>query len=193
MSTVWEKFKALSSKSKVLCLLIPLMVIAAVVAWYKPSPIPAGPGFIEPPPISGTDVPKVDKPVKGGKVKVIPKDDVEDSVEDLPEEIKKPNTEVLATAKLAATENGYEVISTINTDTGESKLSAKELTPPLFAFENKKRIGAMYGVGSGGPVAGVFGEWSFLRVGNVHVSVQGELRATKTPEAAASVLLDYRF
>lgn len=195
MSWLWEKFKALPTEYKAFSLLVPLILVAAIVAWYSPSPVPPGPDFTQPPAIKGTDVPKEDKPLASGKVRVIPKKKVKDAVKQFPKELEPDEVEVLDTAELPATENGYKVISSINTTTGESKLLTKENSPPLFAFENKKRVGIGYGIGTQGTTAKVLGEWSFLRVGNAHVSVQGEIKATtaSSPEATASVLVDYRF
>lgn len=195
MEYVWEKFRALPAERKALCLFIPVFLMAIIFAWYNPTPAPPNKGFTEPPKIPGTDVPKVDRAVKGGKVKVIPKEDVDDALDPLPEELKADNIEILNTADLSATETGYEVISSINTDTGDTKIIAKEKKPDLWDFENKKRIGVGYGYSTEGTVARVMGEYTFLRVGNFHLGVQAEINAVtlKAPDAKALAVIDYRF
>jgi hypothetical protein len=134
-------------------------------------------------------------PLKNGKVKVIPKKDAKKAIPDLPPEVDEADVEVTATAELPPSENGSKVVATINTTTGESKIIAKENPAPLFAFESKRRIGVGYGYSTEGTTAKVFGEWSFIRIGNVHVGVQGEISAatTRAPEAKAQATLDYRF
>ena len=193
MSTIWEKFKALPGERKALLVFIPLIVTAMLAAWYDQAPPVNTKTFVTPPAIKGTAVPKVDVPVK--TVKVIPKGTVKKAIPNLPPEIDDEDTEVTDTAEVPASENGTKVISTINVVTGETKIITKPNEPSLFAFENKRRIGVGYGIGTSGTTAKLFGEYGFLRIGNVHISVQGEIVTTplNSPEARVSALADYRW
>ncbi len=193
--TAAEVFKSLPLVVKVTCVVVPLAVIAMIVAWYKPEPKVPQEGFNTAPPIVGTAVSKKTAKVATGTVKVIPKDVIKDAVEPLPEEVEKDNIEVLDTAEVPPSENGSKVLSLIDTNTGETKLVVKENKQSLFGFEDKKRIGVGYGYSSEGTTARVNGEWTFLRVGSFHLGVLAEIAATtaKAPEAKALGIVDYRW
>jgi len=197
MSTLHEKFKQLPAERKALSLFVFLGVLAMIAAWYDTTPTPtATPRMMAPaPPISGTDVPKQNTPLKTGTVKTIPKKKVSTTV-DLPAEILDGGEiEVTDTAQAPPSENGTRVISTINVTTGDTRIYTQPNPPSLFAFENKRRIGVGYGLSTQGPTAKVFAEWTFLRVGSFHVSAQAELAASeaRSPEAKMLAVIDYRW
>jgi hypothetical protein len=190
-----EHIKNLPVKTKALTLFVSIAVIAAVVAMfaYKPK---AGNQFTAAPPIQAVvGIPSVDTKVTNGTVKTLSKARVAKKI-DLPADIAQdPKKEVTATAETAASENGTEIITTIDTETGTTQVFFREKEAPLFAFENKKRIGVAYGVGTEGNTLKVFGEWTFARVSNVHLSLQGEVADSmrRGPEAKAFAVIDYRF
>lgn len=192
---LYNKFMALSTEYKAFSLFIPLIILAIIFGWYSSSPTPLTNEFTEATSIKGTNVPKVDTPVTNGTVKVLPKKVVKKAIPDLPAEIDKPNIEITATADVPPSANGVDVVSTIDTTTGETKIAVKEHKASFFAFKNERRIGAGYGTGTNGPTAKIYADYGFLRVGNVHFSVQGEIRSTttKAPEANAFIQADYRF
>ena len=175
-----------------------IALIAGLVAWYKPS-LPALPSntYVEAPaqPKAGA-VPKVDVEVK--KVKVIPKGTAVKVIKDLPEEVvTDTNTEVTNTATTGPSKAGVDIVTVINKETGETKILVKEKSRSLIEFLNEKRIGVAYGITTenGQQFAKVFGEWTVLRVGSVHVGVQADIRAKQSgaTEGAATAVLDYRW
>jgi hypothetical protein len=197
MSILLDKFKALPTERKAFCMFIPVMVMALFFSWYSPANLPVEQKVFAPAaPIKGTDVPKVEKKIKKGTIKVIPKGTVEKKVTPLPPEIKNNDAvEVMDTAEVPPSEWGHKVISSINTDTGDTSLYVKENTPDLFAFESKKVVGAAYGYSTSGTVAEIYGSYQFLRVGNVHVGIRGEVIAEtmRAPEAKILGTAEYRW
>lgn len=175
-----------------------LALIAGLAAWYKPT-LPALPTntYTEAPaqPKAGA-VPKVDVEVK--KVKVIPKGTAVKVIKDLPPEVATDdNTEVTNTATTGPSKAGVDIVTVINKETGETKILAKEKSRSLIEFLNEKRIGLAYGIttDNGQQFGKVFGEWTFLRVGSVHVGVQADIRAKQfgNAEGTAVAVVDYRW
>jgi hypothetical protein len=142
------------------------------------------------------EIPKEDKKVVNGTVKVLPKDKVDKKVP-LPPEIKNDTRkEITATAEAPPSETGTDIISVVDTTTGETTISTKPKPADFIEFENKRRLGVGYGVSTnGGPTGKIFGEWTFLRVAGAHVGIQAELNSTfsKSPEAKAYAVIDYRW
>jgi hypothetical protein len=194
MSRFWDWFKAQPGERKALMAFVLLIVLAMLAAWYDKTPTPSK-QFTQAKPIQGTAVPKQDAKVANGTVKVIPKAVVKKAVELPPEVADDDDKEVTATAETPPSENGTKIISVIDKTTGNTVILTKENPVPLFAFENKRRLGVGYGVGSEGTAGKIFGEYTFLRVGNFHLGAQAELSsaATKGPEVRAQAILDYRW
>lgn len=115
------------------------------------------------------------------------------------EKLKLPNwfaenadEQAIATADLPETKAGYNVVATVNTKTGVGNIIAKEKQRSLFGLPNEKEIGARVGYNSGlKQQISVYGRWSFLRVGNVHLSAYGE--GNSEGNATAQLELGYRF
>ncbi|BCS54061.1 hypothetical protein [Geobacter sp. SVR] len=190
-----DEFKQLPARTKALLLFLVLAIISMLFTWYSPE-VPASRTYAQAPAIKGTaNLPKTAVPVVGGTVKVLPKKLV-NKVTPLPDEvINDDEKEVTATGEIPPSENGSKVVSVIDTKTGDTVLITKVNPPPLFAFENKRRIGVGYGIGTAGPTAKLFGEYTFLRVGNFHLSAEAEINATATrqTEAKAMAQIDYRW
>lgn len=166
-----------------------------IASWYDNSNTQNTRQFNPTSPIAGTDVSKEDATIATGKVKVIPKKTIKDSVKPLPPELEKDEIQVMDTAEIAPSDYGTKVISTININTGDTKLISKQNPAPFIDFENLKRVGVGYGYGSEGSTAKVVGEYTFLRVGSFHLGTQAEIQAAtgKSPEAKAMVIIDYRW
>lgn len=113
---------------------------------------------------------------------------------DLPPQVALDNaTQVTAVGEIRHCEDEGKtiVVSTINTETGESKLIEKPVPPPLFKFKNQKELGIRYGFTTQGHEADIFGRWTFLRVGAFHFAVYGELNSQ--PHAKAMAEATYRW
>lgn len=171
--------------------------ISSIISWYTPTQLVPPNTYVEalPQPKVGA-VPKVAIEVK--KVKVIPKGTAIKVINDLPSEVvADPNTEVTNTATTAPSKAGFDVVTTINKESGETKILVKEKSRSLVEFLNEKRIGVAYGVTTdkGQQFGTVFGEWTVLRVGNVHVGVHTAVKATfeGKAEGTFTAVADYRW
>lgn len=176
-------------------LLVLLVAATSYLArWYSPpteppktfTPAPAIPKLAA--------VPKVKVGVK--QVEVIPKEIAVKGLPDLPDDVvNNDNIEITGTATAPQSKSGYEIVTTINKEDGSSSILVKEKPRKLLEFISDKRIGVAYGISSdkGHQVGKVYGEWSFLRVGDAHLSVQAEMRAKKDVEAVGMVAVDYRW
>lgn len=195
MSAILDRFKNLSGETKALFVFIPLILIAMLSAWYDKPVVVAPQGYTQAPAIKGTATTKVEVPIKLGKVKIIPKAVVKKAIPELPPEIDNDSTEVTGTAVIPPSETGTDVVTTIDTITGDTKIISKPKELSLFAFESKASIGLGYGYSTSGTVADVHGTYQFLRVGNAHVGVRGEIVATsyRSPEAKILATIDYNF
>ena len=137
-----------------------------------------------------TNIKRVEVPVE--KIVTIEKTVVVEKLK-LPDSVSKdPNKQITATAEIEPYEGKTNVIAIIDTKSGESNIMAKQQPLSLFAFENKKEIGARYGTSiKNGIEADVYGRWDFVRVGNLHLGAYGE--ATSYGEAKAMISVGYRW
>lgn len=84
--------------------------------------------------------------------------------------------EVTATATLPESDNGIDVVSVMNMETGESQLVAREKSAPWFQFRNDGAMGIRYGINQRLEYVGnVYGRWDFLRVKDIYLSANGDL------------------
>jgi hypothetical protein len=174
------------------------MLLAALKAWYTPPAAPTQPGFVAAKPIATlAAVPTVAISLPATtKLQVLPKEQVVAKLPALPAEITtNPTQQITATATAPASTAGTQIVSTLNTQTGITTIYTKPIEPKLFELVNLRRIGAGYGLSNGGQTAKVFGEWSFLRVGNAYVGVQAEMTAqtNSAVDARGLLVMDYRF
>lgn len=173
-----------------------LVLTSALVNWFEP-PKPPPKEFAKADPIPAlSSVPKVTISVP--KVQVYDKPAATKKIPDLPKEITdNVDVEITASATTGPTKAGYNVVSVINKNSGESSIYYKEKDRALFEFVNEKRVGVAYGVSTdnGQQFGKVFGEWTFLRVGSMHVGVQADVRASNfgKTEGTATAVLDYRW
>lgn len=109
--------------------------------------------YVEAPPNKEADnVPKKDSQTKSGKFKSYDSK-IGKSLSGLTEEQKKDietgKSVVLATAALPPNRGGYKAFASMDTETGETKISAKPETPPFLDVHlTRFDVGARYGIGS---------------------------------------------
>lgn len=193
---ILDKIKSTPPIVKAGTLFVLLAIMAALFAWYDHKPVLSKTAFTAVPKIAAVEnIPKVPTAVQFTHIKTIPKKTLEKKITLPPEVSDDEDTEVTDTADIPPSENGTQVITTINKVTGDTKILAKEKEAPLFAFENKKLVGVGYGIGTEGPVGTVYGQWTFARVGNVHISARAEINASQTraPEAKVMATAEYRW
>lgn len=182
-----EKFKGMSAEKKALLLFVALMLISALTGWYQHTPkLPTTEPQILATSPAVQKVPKVTQQI--GTVKVLDKQKLTTKVP-LPEEVKKDDTkQVSAVSVVPSSDNKTEVTAVIDLNTKETTLYAREIPPAFMAFESKGRIGAGYGIKQNGVnVTKVYADWSFLRIGDVRLVVQGEINSDREAKAFAAV------
>ena len=195
-----EKIKSLPTRTKVLLgtlvLVCVLAITSALVNWYKPENKPPQ-TYTKAPPISSLgSVPKIELTIP--KIQVYPKDIATKKLPDLPPEIKdNVDIEITSSATTGPSKAGYNIVSTIDKNSGETSIYYKEKERKLFEFVSDKRVGMAYGVSTdkGQQLAKVYGEWTFFRVADAHLSIQTEIRAKQLQQAEAvgMVAVDYRW
>jgi hypothetical protein len=171
-----------------------IAIASATVAWYKAQ---------NQKPVSTVEyikVPQIKTVTKIKEVKVpgptqiitVEKEVVVEKLK-LPDWIKTDeNKQVVATAEIAAYKGKTDAVAILDTKTGASEIVAKQVPLPLVGFENDKELGLRAGVSlKGSTEVGVYGRWSFLRVGNIHLGVYGE--ANTNSDAKAQIEIGYRF
>jgi hypothetical protein len=132
-------------------------------------------------------------PVPGPKIKDIVYIKVPTTVTIKVPQIQKdlpPEQHVTTIGEVPPSSNTVTVASVIDEKTGVSKLIMKEEALEFIALENFKEIGVRYGVGTDGLMYEAFARWSFLRIGEFHVSAYTEL---SNRDAACMLELAYRW
>jgi|GEM_PF-2103135 len=101
--------------------------------------------------------------------------------------------QVTSTADLHDSDNGYYVVSVVNTDTGITTPVVKEKESPWFQFRNDLGAGIRYGVamGDGGPrySGTLYGFWEFLRIKQLHLTGYSEV----TTDGVAKIQTDLQW
>ena len=173
-----------------------LILTSALVNWYRPPTTPPK-EFVKADPIPALGkVPKVSLSVP--KVQVYDKPTAVKQLPGLPKElVDNTDLEIMASATTGPSKAGFNVVSVLDKNTGDSSIYYKEKERGLFEFVNEKRIGIAYGISSdkGQQLGKVYGEWTFFRAGEAHLSVQTELRAKQLQqtEAVGMLSIDYRW
>ena len=190
---MWEWLKTLSLESKITSVLVALLLVAILFAWYHPeNKLPTKIPVVLPAISSVVSVPK--EVVNVPKLKVYRKSNIAKKVILPADVVTDPNKQVTAVVDVPPSPAGAEVTAVVDVVTGDTVLLAREKELPLLAFETMKRIGVGYGVGTAGTEAKVFIEYTFARVGNFYLSVYAEVDAgaVRAPEAKALATVDYR-
>ena len=187
-------------KSKIITygvvIVLAVALVSALNAWYseKYKPVISKVEYVNVPEIKVvTKIKKVEVPMQVDHIVTIQKDVLIKKVNGLPTWFAgNADEQATATADLPETKAGYEVIGTMNTKTGQGNIIAKEKQRSLLGFPNEKEIGMRAGYNVKAlPQVSVFGRWSFLRVGNIHLSAYGE--GNSEGNATAQLELGYRF
>lgn len=192
-----EWLSKLKAEYKAGILLVSVMIVAALVAWYRDTPKVTPAAYTKPPPISSVSgVPKV--PVVTKEIYVIPKKVAVSKIKHLPSEVAdNESVEVLDTATTGPSEAGLDIVATLDKSTRKSSIFVKEKELPLIDFVNRGRVGVALGVSTdnGQQVGKVYGDWAFLRIGRAYLNAQAELRAKRDApiEGIVSVGVDYRW
>jgi hypothetical protein len=185
-------------KSRILVIALAVVtliaLVSAVVAWYRlQHQVPVSrTEFIKVPEVKTvTKIKRVEVPGPT-KIVTVEKEVVVEKLK-LPDWVKTDeNKQVVATAEIQPYEGKTDAVAILDTKTGESVIVAKQIPLPLFGFENSKEIGLRAGVTIKGEAeTGIYGRWSFLRVGNLHVGAYGE--ANSRGDAKAQLEIGYRF
>ena len=177
-----------------MAVLVLIAVIAAIVAWYWPRPqlTITNVEYVQVPQIKVVTKIKTVKVPGPTEIVTIEKEVVVEKLK-LPEWIKTDeNKQIIATAEIPPYKGKTDAVAILDTKTGASQIVAKQVPLPLFGFENDKEIGMRAGVNlKGGTETGIYGRWSFLRVGSFHVGAYGE--ANTGGDAKAQLEIGYRF
>jgi len=101
--------------------------------------------------------------------------------------------QAIATGVIAPYEGKTNVVATLNTETGVGNIIAKQMPQPFMSFENKKELGVRAGYTTDGAKAhtSIYGRWNFMRVGNVHMGMYGEVNSEGA--GIAQIDINYRF
>jgi len=176
-------------------LLIALIIGAAFFAWsffHKGDGARTMPDYTRPPEEKKVqDIPR-QAVAPPPRIIIIEKKEVSKKL-DLPEEIKAdPKKEITANAEIPPYEGKTSVLATIDTETGESRIYAKQKPLSFFGFPNKKEIGIGVGFSSMlGEYAQLYGEWRFARVWVLRAKARGEINQSVTrPEAEGRAVLN---
>jgi hypothetical protein len=190
------KFKIISG---IIILLLIFALIGAIKSWYEEK---------NKPPISTVEyikVPEIKETVKIKKVEVPVEKIVTIEREKIVEKVKMPEwfvenekEQAIATASLPKSKAGYDVISTINTETGVGNIIAKEKEMSFFGLPNHKELYIKTGINThldGDISTGL--SWKVARVGNVEMGFFAEGRLTTGKDsdvmAVGGLIITYGF
>lgn len=189
----WKKIPIIY---KTLALFIIIGIISALVNWYKPSPLNPSTYVTAPTIPAVATVPKIKIPIK--EIQVIPKEIANKKLPDLPEEIKVDSSkEITGTATTGPSKTGFNVITTVDKNDGSTSILYKEKPRSLFEFVNEKSVGLAYGVttNKGQQLLKLNGEYTFLRVGEVFISAETEIKMKQLEnmEGSAYIKATYKW
>ncbi|WP_298434527.1 hypothetical protein [Geobacter sp.] len=168
-----------------------LAVAAAIHTWRtRPAPLSTA-GYSAPvPERKVVDIPRTPVPVQ--RVVAYDKKAVAKKLPALAPEISAQNRQVIANADIPATKGGASAVTVLDTDTGESRILVREKEPPFVEIENSGALGIRYGINEHLRTEGtLYGRWSALRVGAVHLGAYGEVNSEGGAKVQAA--LEYRW
>jgi hypothetical protein len=173
----------------IIVVVVLLAAASAVWAWFNPRTV-IQEKFIE------VEVPKEIVRIERveilvEKIVVIEKEAVMKTVF-VPEYVRKDeDKQITAVGQVPPHDGKTSVVAVFDTSTGETKLNFRQERPPFFAFTNYRELGIRYGFGTMGREADLYGRWSFVRVGTLHLGIYAELNSNK--QAMAMLEVSYRF
>lgn len=119
-------------------------------------------------------VPKVEVPVKTGKVKVY-KEESKAKLK-LPEDIfEDKSKQVVDSARVEASDHPHTVISVVDTDDGEVQTYVRKEPLPLLAWDTRGEIGIYAGIKNGEPTARLEAKQGVFQVKALHFGVVGSV------------------
>lgn len=86
-----------------------------------------------------------------------------------------PNEKLITTGHLSADARPYTLMTTLNTETGESTISARPDPLPWLAPGRRGAVGVAYGLQDGKPTAQLYGYHDLLQVKSLYAGVRGEV------------------
>jgi hypothetical protein len=107
---------------------------------------------------------------------------------DVPDSIKTDEAkQITAAGEIGPYRGTTTVTAVFDTGTGRTSLLSRREPLPFFALMNDKEIGMRYGASR----YDVFGRWTFIRVGAVHLAGYAEMNTR--PEGVLSIEGSYRW
>jgi hypothetical protein len=177
--------------------LLLLSVSSSIYSWLNPQVVTK---------TEFTRVPEIREVVKIRKLKVPVKEVVTVEKKEavgklaLPAWLKEDeNKQVLATGSIEPYEGKTNVVSVLDTETGDSSVLARQEPLPFIAFESVKEIGIRAGITTEGYGGDIYGRWSFARIGNIHAAfyaegnIRGGNRETGNSPITGKAMLDLRY
>ena len=163
----------------ILLLLASLAAASSVYNWYEGQKKPPTPGtWITPKPIVQIKYIKVPGPKE---IQIVEKKVIVEKIK-LPDWVKTDdNLQGIATAIIEPYKGKTNVVTLLNMTDGKAQILTEQQPLALFGFVNDREVGIRAGINiKGEPETTVYGKWSFVRVGNVHVGVYGDAGSTGT-------------
>jgi hypothetical protein len=165
----------------VLTVLLLTATASALYFWYKKPPATNTVEYVKVPEIK--EVIKIKRVEVPGpeKIVTIEKQVIVEKL-NLPEWIRTDdNLQAIATAAIEPYKGKTNAVALLNVKTGVGQIIAKQEPIPLFGFVNDREVGIRAGVNmEGKPETTVYGKWSFVRIGNVHVGAYADAGSTGT-------------
>jgi hypothetical protein len=164
-----------------LCILLILAVASSLWNWYKKPPATNTVEYVK--------VPQIKEVIKIKRVEVPgPERIVTIDKEVIVERLKLPewvrtnaDEQAIATAVIEPYKGKTNAVALLNIKTGVGQIIAKQEPIPLFGFVNDREVGIRAGINiKGEPETTVYGKWSFVRIGNVHVGAYADAGSTGT-------------
>lgn len=155
-----------------------VLAAAAVIGWlhFKPAPEKAGQVVVATEAKEVKPVPKVEAPIKSGKVKVYAGGQNLKKKLTLPAAVvDDPAESVLSSSKVPTGERSHTVTTVLNTDTGKSETYVRTDPLPWLASENRGEIGLYYGMKNGQQAIRLQARQDFIQVKALHVGVIGSM------------------
>jgi len=193
VNLIAEKVKSADVKTWTIVVLVALLILSSIVAWYRGQSKPTGSKieYVKVPQIREvTKIKRVEIPVE--KVVVLEKEAAAKKL-DLPPEIRDdPDRQIAATAIIAPYEGRTNVLAVLDVASGGMSIMAKQVALPLIDFENRKEIGLRYGSSMKHSLEGdLYGHWDFFRIARAHLGVYGEINTNG--DAKAMVQAAYKW
>ena len=153
-----------------------LMAVSSVKGWFaSQNQMPVNTWIQMPEPTIVTKIKRVE--VKSPPIIVTLEKQVAVEKLKLPDWIKNDiDKQVIADADIPSYNGVTNAAAILDTKTGVGSIIQKRMPLPFFAFENKVRIGGLFGFSTRDNelIGQAFVSWGFLRIGSIHPMLYGE-------------------